>query len=314
MDEFKFERFLKKTFPFKRGIGIGDDTSVVKSNNLFQLITNDILVENVHFRLHDLSLSELALKSLAVNISDIAAMGGTPEYFYLGLGFPKKLDQGEVKKFFMGLKKGCQKWNLELAGGDFSISTDMFISITMIGKAKHPVYRNNAQVDDIICITGNLGYSALGLKLLTDKKKSKSWIKKHIQVNPQIKTGLELSKYVNAMIDISDGLLIDLERILRASKKGGEIYYEKIGVSQSFRDTCKKNNYNEYELVLSGGEDYVLLFTVSPKKEKQLREKKINYSKIGKITDKINHLVIHHNNDIVKFNHLGYDHFKKNKF
>jgi len=313
MDEFEFEQFLKNCFSFKKGKGIGDDTSVLKLNDFFQLITTDILVENVHFRLNDFNLQELALKSLAVNISDIAAMGGIPEYFYLGLGFPRRLNQDDIKKFFLGLKKGCEKWNLELAGGDFSRSTHMFISITMIGKAVSPVYRDNAQINDLIGITGDLGNSALGLKFLTDKIRSKSWIKKHIQIVPQIENGLKLSKYVNAMIDISDGLLIDLKRILKASKKGGEIYYEKIVVSHSFRKMCKENNYNEYEMVLSGGEDYILLFTISPKMELKLKKEKISYHIIGKIVNKPKHLIVRHNDNIVKLNHLGYDHFKKNK-
>lgn len=310
MDEFEFEHFLKQNFPFKKGKGIGDDASVIKSNNKFQLITTDILVENIHFRLNDLNLTELAQKSIAVNISDIAAMGGIPEYFYLGLGFPKRLNQDNLKNFFQGLKLGCRKWNIELAGGDFSRSPQMFISITMIGEAESPVFRDNAKVDDLICIIGDPGCSALGLKLLMDKIKLESWTKKHININPQIEIGVKLSNYVNAMIDISDGLLIDLKRILNASNVGGEVYYEKIGVSQTLKEICKKHNYNEYEMVLSGGEDYILLFTISPHMEKKLRNEKIEYRIIGKIKNKPKDLIVYHKDKIIKLNQSGYDHFK----
>jgi thiamine-monophosphate kinase len=131
MDEQEFVAYLKKKFPFSHGLGIGDDASAVRAGKHFQLISSDILIEDVHFRLRDISLPELALKSLAVNISDIAAMGGRAQYFYLGLGFPSCLSEDDLLLFFKGLGQGCRKWSVELAGGDYSRSEKMSIAITI---------------------------------------------------------------------------------------------------------------------------------------------------------------------------------------
>ena len=221
MNENLFQRYLNQHFPFSRGQGIGDDTSVSVPGEQRQLITKDLMIENIHFRLKDISLRELALKSLAVNLSDIAAMGGKPEYFYLGIGCPEKLTWNDMKTFFQGLKRGCQKWRLELAGGDFSRSEQLFVSITMVGSADNPIYRHNARTADLIGISGPTGRSALGLKVLTKGIPLKPWITRHKRVEPHLAQGRLLSKYVNSMIDVSDGLIMDLKRLLTASGKGG---------------------------------------------------------------------------------------------
>lgn len=309
MNELEFVGFLRKNFPFSRGRGIGDDTSVISPNRDKQLITTDILIENIHFRLDDFNLEELALKSIAVNLSDIAAMGGTPQYFYLGLGFPHRFKENDLHTFFQGLKKGCQKWNLEMAGGDFSKSESLFISITMVGSGKNPVYRHTAREGDLIGITGYTGESALGLILLSREKTIDQWARKHKKVDPQIKAGQILSKYVNSMIDVSDGLIIDLKRILQASGKGAHIYYEKMAVRPQFRKACLEYGINEYELVLAGGEDYILLFTLSPGNELKLRQKGLKFHIIGAVNAKKNELIVTHYGEIVQVKREGYDHF-----
>ena len=310
MNEFEFVNFLKKNFPFRRGTGIGDDASVTPYNGTKQLITTDILVENIHFRLDDFTLQELAMKSIAVNLSDIAAMGGTPQYFFLGLGFPYRFTWKELHTFFRALKKGCEKWNLEMAGGDYSRSQNLYISITMVGIGKNPVYRHTAKEGDLIGINGYIGESALGLKLLFEGKGKNYWGKKHKQVNPQIRDGQILSRYVNSMIDISDGLIIDLKRILQASGKGAHILYEKIGILPRFKKACLENGINEYELVLAGGEDYILLFTLSPENELKLRQKGLKYHIIGEVNTRKNELVITHHEKIIQIKKEGFDHFE----
>ncbi len=309
MNEQRFVQFLKENFKFSKGKGIGDDCSVYKLNDYYQLITNDILIENIHFNKNHFSMNELAIKSLAVNISDIIAMGGEPEYFYLGLGFPKKFKEKYLKDFYNGLKQGCNKWGIELAGGDFSGSDKMFISITMVGRAEHPIYRENAKNGDLIGITRGTGESALGLKCLKNKIDSKYFINKHKKVIPEIKRGRILSKYVNSMIDVSDGLLLDLKRILNSSKKGAKIFYEKIPVSKKLSSFCLKYNFNEYELVLSGGEDYVLLFTISPKNELNLKKENTQYYIIGEVNNNQDELIVKHKNKTIKLKDYGYDHF-----
>ena len=309
MNEADFVRFLTATFPFTRGKGIGDDTSVVKCGHEYQLVTKDILIENIHFKLGDFTLGELALKSLAVNLSDIAAMGGEPQYFYLGLGFPGEIAGEKTVDFFKGLEKGCRQWQVELAGGDFSRSPLMVISITLVGKAVTPVYRSGARTGDLVGITGITGESAVGLKLLLSGVKTGYFVEKHKQVNPEIARGQILARYVNAMIDLSDGLLMDLNRILTASGKGARLFYEKLPVTPGIKKICRERGWNEHEIVLAGGEDYVLLFTLSRENELKLRKEKIEYYIIGEITGSSGSLKVEDRGKPVSVDHSGYDHF-----
>jgi thiamine-monophosphate kinase len=179
----------------------------------------------------------------------------------------------------------------------------------MVGKAEHPIYRENAKNGDLIAITRGTGESALGLKCLLNKINCKYFINKHKKVIPDIKKGILLSRYVNSMIDVSDGLLLDLKRILNSSKKGASIFYENIPVSDKMSSLCEKYNFNEYELVLSGGEDYVLLFTISPKNELNLKKENTQYYIIGEINNNQDELIVKHNKKTIKLKDYGYDHF-----
>jgi len=311
MNEPEFVEYLKQTFPFSGGTGIGDDTSVKKIGDTYQLITKDILIENVHFRLKDITLEELALKSMAVNISDIAAMGGTPRYFYLGLGYPRCLPKEDTIRFFEGLREGCRRWQVELAGGDFSASQSMFISITFVGEAVKPVYRHNAKTGDRIGLTGVTGESAVGLKLLLEGEKDGYFQDRHRQVSPEVEKGRILAPYVNAMLDVSDGVLIDLNRILTASGKGARLVYERFPVPRELEDICRRKGWKSHESVLGGGEDYVLLFTISEKKLTKLKttHPELEYYIIGEITDHTGGLSVESEGKPLDIGHLGYDHF-----
>jgi thiamine-monophosphate kinase len=245
---------------------------------------------------------------LAVNISDIAAMGGAAQYFYLGLGYPDCMPHDDLRCFFNGLRQGCRKWKVELAGGDYSRSDKMFIAITIIGQSVKPVLRSGARPGDLIGITGGTGESALGLKLLLAGKTDSPFVHKHKQVNPQSESGPRLGAYVRAMIDVSDGLLLDLSRLLKASGSGAEIDYDRIPVSRRFKQICRQNHYSEKDLVLAGGEDYQLLFAISPSKEIQLRQTGIIYHLIGKVTRR-RRLLVREQGNLLKIPHYGFDHF-----
>jgi thiamine-monophosphate kinase len=310
MHEAEFLLFLEEKFSFSRGKGIGDDASTVRKGDCYQVITQDLLIENVHFDMDYYSIDEVALKSLAVNLSDIAAMGGVPQYFYLGLGFPKRLHGNLLLTFFESLKKGCQKWKIELAGGDFSTSSEIFISITMVGEAHAPVFRDNAKTGDLIGITNVTGESAIGLNLLKQGIQEGYMVKKHKVPIPELKGGSILASYVNAMIDVSDGLLIDLKRILTASGKGAEIDYEKIPVTVEMKRTCQRYNLDLKEMVLAGGEDYVLLFAISPEQEQQLKKNNFKYFIIGKINNNRERIRLKDGGKLISPPDTGYDHFK----
>jgi thiamine-monophosphate kinase len=311
MDEQGFVAYLKKNFPFHHGLGIGDDASVVRSGKYFQLISSDILIEDVHFRLADMSLPELAIKALAVNISDIAAMGGQAQYAYLGLGFPGRLTGADLLLFFKGLKQGCRKWKIELAGGDYSRADKMSIAVTIVGRSRKPVLRSGARPGDWIAITGPAGESAMGLELLLRGETASPFIRRHKAPAPQWQKGPVLAGFAHAMIDVSDGLLLDLSRLLKASAAGAEIDYEKIPVSRTFRQACRRYHLSEKELVLAGGEDYELLFAVSPSRELRLRKTGIVYHLIGRVTARRS-LQVRENGQPLRIARLGFDHFQKN--
>ncbi len=313
MDEQDFVNFLRGNFEFTRGTGIGDDASVVPFGDGFQLITKDILVEGVHFSLDYFSLEELALKSLAVNVSDIAAMGGDPQYFYVGIGFPPYLDEADLRQFYKGLAAGCEKWGIELAGGDYSTAPRLFISITLVGFASKPVFRSGARPGDLIGITGSTGESALGLELLKRGIRDPYFQRRHIVVEPELAKGKLLAQEASSMIDVSDGIAIDLKRLLTASNVGGEIYVEYLPIDSRMREAASAHELDPVELALTGGEDYVLLFTVPVDREKTLRQSfgrlELNYHIIGKATSAAGTLTVFCEGAPLKLNRSGYDHF-----
>jgi thiamine-monophosphate kinase len=308
MNEPRFVAALQKKFPFRRGAGIGDDASIVRCGKTFQLISTDLLIEDIHFRFRDLSPAQLAEKALAVNLSDIAAMGGRAQYFYLGLGFPDGLPGGYLGAFFSGLSRAARNWRLELAGGDYSRSAKMVIAITIVGTAARPVRRSGARPGDWIGITGPTGASALGLELLLAGKKSSPFIRCHQHPLPQVEKGLLLARFAHAMIDLSDGLLLDLSRVLRASAVGAELDYEKLPVSPAFRLACRRNGLDEKELVLAGGEDYELLFTIAPEGERRLRRLGMSYHLIGRVTAG-RRLLLREGGRRLRVARFGFDHF-----
>ena len=311
MDEAEFLRYLKDKFPLSAGVGIGDDTSIVLSCRQPQLISQDLFIEGLHFTLPFYSIEEVARKALAVNVSDIAAMGGEAEYFYLGLGAPPTFSRNDLSAFFNALQMGCRDWGVDLAGGDFSRAPALIISITIVGNAARPIRRDGACVGDLIGITGNPGESALGLKIAESGLSAPVFIRRHKEVVPEIRKGCILARRANSMIDVSDGLLLDLQRILSASHCGAIVQYERIPISGEFRETCSKYSINEQELVLSGGEDYYLLFTVSEKNESILKGELDGYTLIGSITETPESLQVSKSGTVIEIPRLGFDHFLK---
>ncbi len=308
MNENSFVNSLKKKFPFPDGVGIGDDTSIVKKGKEYQLITKDILIEGVHFDTSYFSPKEIAIKALGVNLSDIAAMGGEAEYFFLGLGFPGSF-QRRMDNFFQGIKEGCDRWGVSLAGGDISKSSDkIFISITMVGNSIKPIRRNGACIGDLIGITRVTGESSIGLTLLQSGIDIPYFTEKHKDPEPELEKGKIISRFASSMIDVSDGLLIDLGRIISASGKGGRVRYDAIPVTDRMKNVCQKYSFSEKDHVLSGGEDFALLFTVPPEDEKKLKATDLSYFIIGDITkgDKIR---LTDFGKPISINREGFDHF-----
>lgn len=269
--EENFIDFLKNRFSSpSQGIGIGDDCAVLPSKDGYQLITTDAMVENIHFIKDHISPENIGFKLVAVNVSDIAAMGGKPEHAFLTLALPKNLDVSWLKNFVQGIKMGCERFAIHLLGGDtVGSKKSIFINLTLLGSARNIKLRNNAKIDDIIFVTSFLGDSLAGLQLLElgSAMRFPQLVEAHAtpEVYPEQGQWLASKKAVHAMMDISDGLDSDLHKLVKASDCGAIIHLEKLPLSNSLKKACRLMRWNSIEMAVSGGEDYCLLGTASAK-------------------------------------------------
>jgi len=310
MDENRFVEQLRSRFPFSGELGIGDDAAVIKKKNGYSLITQDILIEDVHFNSSWFSPGDIARKSLRVNLSDIAAMGGEPEYYFLALGIPVEFRGAKLDRFLRTLEEENKRWGVELAGGDISFSPHgLFVSITMMGIAAGPVIRRDgARPGHRIGITRGTGESSVGLALLQNGIDIPCFSECHRHPEPELEKGKALSGYASAMIDVSDGLLMDLGRIMTASGTGAELIYEHIPVTERMREVCRDHQLDEQKHVLAGGEDFALLFTLTPENEKKVRAAGMGYSIIGNVTES-GSVRVFRNGKEIRMKTAGYDHF-----
>lgn len=324
--EDQFIEHLSKLFPSKGFItGIGDDSAVIPGENgEAWLVTTDALVEGVHFLKNEIAAKDLGYKVVAVNVSDIAAMGGKPKYAFLSIALPKTADSFWAQLVMDGVKEACDKWNVLLLGGDtVGSKRDVFLSLTLIGSATQDKikYREGAQSGDLICVSGYLGDSGGGLKALQEKTMKTTEVQylihSHFYPDPSPKQGIWLAahKEVHAMMDISDGLDCDLKRLIKKSGKGAKIEIERIPISTSLSKVCIKEGWDALQLALVGGEDYCLLLTVSSECFEQLQhdfEKTFNCSlfSIGNINNSPNELVYYKNGQRMQIDYANYNHFQ----
>jgi len=303
--------------------GIGDDCSIIPlSEGRLQLITTDLLIENIHFLTEKITAKELGFKSLAVNLSDIAAMGGVPESAYLSIGFPGELKVNWIDDFFDGILQLCKSSNVKLMGGDTTRSRQIVINFCVTGSVKshHVKRRDHAKPGDIVCITDTLGDSGAGLKILLENKEldedSYYLIKKHNKPRPHLEEGKWLGQKpeVNAMIDVSDGIESDLRRIMDSSGFGSEIDLDQVPVSGKLLSVAQKYSWNPIDLALTGGEDYCLMCTVEASKVDQLaqnfeQEFSCKLFQVGRIIEE-NALYFTHKGQRVDYKMQGFDHFR----
>ena len=272
-------------------LGIGDDAAVIKMRGANLVVTKDLLIEDVHFILRHHPPQLLGRKSLNVNLSDLAAMGAFPRYALLGLGFPKRAEIKWVREFFAGFKSAAKEFGVGLIGGDITRAQKVTISVTLLGEGKNIVRRGGAKPDDQLFVSGPLGEAREGLLLLKKgirigkKKEQNRMLKAFLDPSPRIKLGGELARLnlASAMIDISDGLSVDLAHICEESDCGAEVYLNKLPVSAELKALQRRS----YDFALNGGEDYQLLFSVSDKKLAALSKLKNKFSLhlIGRIIE-----------------------------
>jgi thiamine-monophosphate kinase len=301
---------------------IGDDAAVVSlDGTACLLITTDILKEGIHFKKEFSSPFVLGKKCLSVNLSDIAAMGGIPQYYFVSIAIPPDTPYGFIRELYRGMNAQARRFGIQLLGGDTTASQDsLFISITLLGRAqkRHVLYRHGAHPGDLIFVTGTLGDSALGLMLLEKGLGSPrdGLVKRHIDPQPRIEAGqaLACSRAASAMMDISDGLAGDLRHIMKQSGVGARIFLDRLPLSAAYRRQCMQLSPDMYLPALSGGEDYELLFTVSKRNEKRIQSlaEKLHLPMtcIGEITDTNMGLVItDHHGKRLRLRETGFRHF-----
>jgi thiamine-monophosphate kinase len=320
LGEFGLIERIRRAAPVGRGVrlGIGDDAAWVESSSC--LITADLLLEGIHFDLKWTSLFDLGFKSLAVNLSDIAAMGGVPAYATLSMGIPSSFSTDQVDEFYRGMNFLARKSDVSIVGGDTSVARSLLISVCLLGHAPyHPISRRGAKVGDDIYVTGTLGDAALALELLKSKSPAlrhsaaSYLLKRHHQPNARCRAGVLLArkKLAAAMIDVSDGLLQDLGHICKASGVGAVIWEEHLPMSRPYRALAGDSRW-----ALSGGEDYELLFVARSHKraaiQNLVKEAGVPITRIGAcLRAKEGIQVLDRNSRNVKPPVRGHDHFSK---
>jgi thiamine-monophosphate kinase len=285
-------------------VGVGDDAAVIDHYGKQTVITNDLLLEGVHFDLMYTPLKHLGYKSVVVNVSDIYAMNAMPTQVIIGLAFSNRFSVEALDEFYEGVYAACEAYGVDLVGGDTSSSQKGFIiSCTAIGEVTPDKYvkRSGAQKGNLLCVSGNLGAAYLGLMLLEREKKI------YLE-SPTVQPDLEDQKYIigrilkpearkdifeffaevsiqpTAMMDISDGLSSEILHICKQSNVGCVLYEEKIPIDEDTRQAAFKFNLDPTACALSGGEDYELLFTIS-QDDYDAVSKNPDISVIGYMTD-----------------------------
>ncbi len=268
MDELELIDLLRNRFsPENQKVlkGIGDDAAVIGAYPQLFLYTTDMMIEGIHFDLSFITPFQLGFKLVARNVSDIFAMGGEPEFLLLNLCLPEGTERDFVEKLLDGIEECIRKYRIDLIGGDFSRSPqNIFLSATLTGVTSSPILRSGARPGDRIYVTGTLGDAACGLEILKRQVKLEEEIKYPLIKKALMPEPMPLHKRVkdiHAMIDISDGLCLDLWRLCEQSKVGAIIFEEKLPLSRELLNLSKILHMDPLTFALSGGEDYELLFT-----------------------------------------------------
>ncbi len=271
------ERFSKHfiSFSSQEITGIGDDCAIMPLDDQHeQVVTTDLLIEDIHFLRSAISPFDLGYKSLAVNLSDIAAMGGQPTGSFLSIALPPDIDLAFMDQFIEGYRELSSKYNVPLLGGDTTKSSDkLVINVCVIGKNKRGQARKRsmARNGDVICVTGPLGDSGAGLKAILEKYEPdevlKPLIQWHTRPEPAINEGLWLAGRpgVHAMIDVSDGIASDLGHVIKSAEMGAQVNMDQVPVSNALQNAAQKYHWDALDLALTGGEDYRLLLTLEGK-------------------------------------------------
>ncbi|MEF8873426.1 MAG: thiamine-phosphate kinase [Candidatus Thermoplasmatota archaeon] len=298
------ERFDDKEL-FK---GVGDDCAVLKDrcNGKYRLLTTDMLVEGDHFDRGWQDPWQIGWKSVIANLSDIAAMGGLPRWGLISIAFPEDTTIPFTEELFEGMVSASDEYGLKLVGGDTTHGDSLIINIALIGEVEEEnlCMRGDAEIGDLICVSGDLGKSWAGLELFRAGKEG--YTDYYLQPDCRLDLGRELAPRVNAIIDVSDGLASEVIHISEESGVGAEIEKDKIPISEKTRETGEVLDKDPLKWALSGGEDFELVFTLPPDRLKKVE--KFDPIVVGEVIDEGLYLI----DEDGKRNNLegGYDHFE----
>ncbi|MEH7384530.1 thiamine-phosphate kinase [Bacillus sp. JJ1521] len=325
-DEFHFIDQIKPKRVFQSGLiaGIGDDAALFRPTpNMEQIICVDTMVEGIHFNSHTMDPYQIGYKALAVNISDIAAMGGIPTYYLVSIAIPKDWNETDLLSIYEGMAMLADKYEIDLIGGDtVSIAESLVITVTVLGeveKGKH-FLRSHAKPGDIVFVTGTVGDSAAGLNVLLHSGK-KHWfteleeplISKHQYPTPRVEIGRLLSTFGRVSLnDISDGLASEANEIAKASGVTLLIDDDKIPLSDAILAQFKDR---ALEFALYGGEDFELVGTMAASDwdilQKKAKEHGYGLSKIGTVSEGGPAVFLNRDGELQKLEMKGYNHFTK---
>lgn len=265
--------------------GIGDDAAVVTSQaRRWSLLTTDLLTEGIHFDLRTATMADIGFRAAVANLSDIAAMGGTPQYLLVSLAIPRTGTRQHVLQFYKGMMTACRPYHVTLIGGDTSASANgWFIGLTLVGTTTphKALLRSGARAGDLLYLTGTIGDAGAGLRLLNEQfgktrpphtaKLSARYrqflVKRHLRPTARLAEGQWLSahRFATSAIDVSDGLSGDLRHICQESHVGADLDVGSLPLSLACRAYAASRRLDPVALALAGGEDYELLFTLSPR-------------------------------------------------
>lgn len=315
--EFGLIDFIKSHTTVPEGmVGIGDDCAIVKGEVFDTIFSTDMLLEGVHFLRTKASPEDVGWKSAAVNLSDIAAIGGEPTATFLSIALPSDAQGEWAERFVEGYAEISRLYGVPLLGGDTTSSLrDIAINVGVMGRCERgkALLRSGARVGDTIFVTGTLGDSGAGLKALlanldNSRKEVDYVVSRHLRPTPRIEEGLALSRtgLVGAMMDISDGIASDLGHILRASGVGADVEMTALPLSTALERICQSEGWDKYALATSAGEDYELLLT-APEEIAQMVDFPLH--KIGKIVEGKADIRWLKEGKEIEFNTKGFTHF-----
>ncbi len=309
LGEFGLIERLTKPFTVKHPstvVGVGDDAAVIDNSGKHTVVSTDLLAEGIHFDLAYTPLKHLGYKCVVVNLSDIYAMNAQPKQIFVSVAVSSKFTVEAMDELYAGIKAACEVYGVDLAGGDTTSShSGLVLSVTAVGEGmpEKLVYRKGAKPGDLICVSGNLGAAFLGLQLLEREKQV--W-----QVNPDAEPEFE-SEYAvqrllkpearkdivallnelmvqpTAMMDLSDGLASDVMHICKQSNCGCLIEEANLPIADEIYELAVKLNLDPTTCALNGGEDYELLFTISPEDESKI-EGEGAFAVVGVVTAREN--------------------------